>query len=452
MKVLIGLIIYGNHVMRSLNLKPTWQNFLRMSEQIKTINVEKKRFGYINFVEENIMREWENADIKFDVCLKNIEDSNLFLRKFYEELSKHGKIGWSFQSYREDTVIRVGDTNYGEMWIEYKQKGKICKIYFQTSSKEVHNRVEAALKSAKEKHDVMKHYTVTVSFIDEDIKFCDMCRNGIEITSTERENKILTRVTFPVKAFGQYDLQYVVTQKINYLQHLLCAYTNIIFSLDKISCDEGIYNIRDNVWQEPNQNWITTDDQFINIDKQILSLSSDFFSVFRKVVDKSEYNREIRLLLNASQEIFCSKKMISNFFKAGSEWNIPGYTDLINTLIISALEPLSNIFGVKSEKCSVCGSLKYSVRKKVRDLCNAYFPEQLAKEIYDKGYHNRSAFLHEGYPVTNEFYCGHCVPLINPVDGRSVLFPGAYIDLNLFEYVTFIFRKTTSDVLKEFND
>ena len=144
--------------------------------------------------------------------------------------------------------------------------------------------------------------------------------------------------------------------------------------------------------------------------------------------------------------------MISNFFKAGSEWNIPGYTDLINTLIISALEPLSNIFGVKSEKCSVCGSLKYSVRKKVRDLCNAYFPEQLAKEIYDKGYHNRSAFLHEGYPVTNEFYCGHCVPLINPVDGRSVLFPGAYIDLNLFEYVTFIFRKTTSDVLKEFND
>ena len=37
------------------------------------------------------MKEWENADIKLDVCLNNSEESNLFLRAFYEELNKHGK-------------------------------------------------------------------------------------------------------------------------------------------------------------------------------------------------------------------------------------------------------------------------------------------------------------------------------------------------------------------------
>ena len=162
-----------------------------------------------------------------------------------------------------------------------------------------------------------------------------------------------------------------------------------------------------------------------------------------------EYNSEYRLLLNASQEIYICKKMLDGISKNGAEWNMPGYTDLINTLMISALEPLSNIYGVKPERCNECGNIRYSIRKKVRDLCNMYLPEYIAKEIYDKGYGDRSAFLHEGNPVTNEFYCGHCVPLINPADGRSIIFPTAYSNFNLFDYVTYIFRKVSSEVIKD---
>ena len=48
--------------------------------------------------------------------------------------------------------------------------------------------------------------------------------------------------------------------------------------------------------------------------------------------------------------------MIDGISKNGAEWNMPGYTDLINTLMISALEPLSNIYGVKPERCNECGN------------------------------------------------------------------------------------------------
>lgn len=395
------------------------------------------------------MREWENADIKFDVCLNSSEDSNLFLRKFYEELFNYGKVGWNFQSYREGKVIHIGNTNWGEMWIEYKERGKISRIYFKTSSEESQKHVRVSLKYAKQYYNEMKSYTITTVFDTNDIMFCDMSRNGIQISSTEKGDRKFTSIVFSVYAFGIYDLEYVKTQKVNYLKHLLCVYTNIIFNCVKVTYNEGIYNICDNEWQEPNQDWIDIEEEFVNIENNTISLGLDFFTIFRKILDTFEYNREMRLLLNASQEIFCSKKMINAVLKNGSDWNMPGYTDLINTLMISALEPLSSIYGVAPERCNECGNLKYSIRKKVRDLCNTYLPDYLAKEIYDRGYGERSAFLHEGNPITNEFYCGHCVPLINPVDGRSILLPVAHLNLNLFDYVTFIFRKITNDMLKE---
>lgn len=397
------------------------------------------------------MREWENADIKFEVCSKNSEDSNLFLRKFYEELSKYGDLKWNFQSFREGNVIHIGKTNYGEMWIDYKQRGKISNIYFKTPSEEIHKYVEVALRCAKHNHCNMKPYTVTVVFDTGDIRFCDMSKKGIEINSTEIEGRILTKVIFPVYVFGVYDLKYIKTQKVNYLKYLLCAYTNIIFPCVKVLCTESIYDTYDNDWQEPNQDWVNIDDELIKNNKTI-SLPSEFFSVFRIIIDIFEYNREIRLLLNASQEIFCSKKMINTILQNEDNWNTLGFTDLTNTLMISALEPLSNIYGVKAERCNECGNLKYSIGKKIRDLCSTYLPEYIAKEICDKGYSRRSSFLHEGNLVTNEFYCGHCVPLINSVDGRSILLPATCLDLNLFDYVTFIFRKITSDILKEFDD
>lgn len=395
------------------------------------------------------MKEWENADIKLDVCLNNSEESNLFLRAFYEELNKHGIIGWSFQSFRDGNVIYIGDTNYGEMWIEYKERGKISKVYFKTKSENSQDCVKTALNYAKENYNKLKIFTITTCFETSDIMFCDMRRNGIHIYPMEENGSKFVNIIFPVYAFGAFDLKYVVTQKINYLKHLLCAYTNTIFPCIRVTWYEGTNEAKDNCWKEPDDDWIDFDELFIDYGNNIIALSSDFFGIFRIIIDTFEYKRDIRLLLNSSQEIYCSKMMIQTLLKNGGEWNIPGYTELINTLMISALEPLSNVYGVKPETCKACGNKKYSIRKKVRDLCSTYLPEHIAKDVYEKGYGQRSAFLHEGNPISNEFYCGQCIPLINPVDGRSILYPVAYLTPNLFDYVAFVFRKLACKILED---
>ena len=133
------------------------------------------------------MREWEKADIKFEVCLKDCEESNLFLRKFYDEISKYIKVAWNFQPHRKERVIYVGMATFGEMWIEYVQKGRISKVYIKTDSEESKKQIEEALACAKRNHTDMKEYRITAVFNTEDVSFCSMCKNGIQVKSVNSD-------------------------------------------------------------------------------------------------------------------------------------------------------------------------------------------------------------------------------------------------------------------------
>lgn len=223
------------------------------------------------------MKEWESANIQFEACTDDCTDSNLFLRKFYDELSQYGKVGWNFQTYRDGKVIHVGYNNFGEMWFDYKERGKINKIYFKTYLDESKDYVENALRAAKRDHKNMKSYAISVIFNTDDIIFCDMNKQGISIKSFKKTGRNYTNISFSLAAFGSHDLKYVQTQKVNYLRHLFCAYTNIIFKCVKIECSEGKLNISDSEWKEPNSDWVDLDEQFINAEAKEMSMRSEFF-------------------------------------------------------------------------------------------------------------------------------------------------------------------------------
>lgn len=57
--------------------------------------------------------------------------------------------------------------------------------------------------------------------------------------------------------------------------------------------------------------------------------------------------------------------------------------------------------------------------------------------------------LGEGNAKTNEFYCGRCVPLLDSVNGREIMQPTCSINLNMFEYVSYIIRKVICEQLQE---
>lgn len=389
--------------------------------------------------------DWRSADIQIDVKTNNVKDSNLFLRKFYNEIDKDISIGWNYQPYREGTTIFVGSCNFGDMWISYKERGKINRVYIATSNDVNHSIVLNALNAAIDEHHSLAKYHISLCFDTKDIFFGTMCRKEIEVMPKKQRNNNIITITFSVEAFGDFDMQYVVVQKINYLKHLLLAYTNISFETCGGCQSRKDYTYIENDWEPDDNQWI---DCFFDERRarENVYLMQDFFDVFRTILDNDTYEKSMRLLLNSAQELFCAKLMICNIFKDG-EYNIPGYVDIINTVLISALEPLSMIGKDKPQHCQLCGNIMYKISKSIQLLCEKYLGENVAKEISNIAYGHRSSFVHEGNPVTNEFYCGHCVPLINPNSGNEMLGAISSIDMNLFEFGTYIFRQVVHDLL-----
>lgn len=394
---------------------------------------------------------WKNADIKLMVSAESITESNLVLRKFYDEMSHKINVNWNCQPYREENgrVIFVGRSSFGEMWLDYKEKGKIQYIYISTISADNHSIVETALKEAISNHGNLKTYHVRVKFLTKDISLASMCKENIKIESMydEEWNQNIMLVTFMVHAFGSFDLQYVVTQKINYLKHLLCAYTNIQFDMiQKYEIlKKVIYN--ENEWTNYKIDWIEYFSED-SISSEAVGLIPDFFDIFRIILDNDSYAKTLRLLLNSAQEIYCGMLMLNDILH-DEKYNIPGYVDMASTMLISALEPLAVIGASKPENCPVCGNLKYQIRKNVEKLCERYMNMYMTKLISNIEYGRRSSFLHEGNARTNEFYCGRCVPLIDPNTKNMMLGVASFPDLVLFNETTYIFRHIIHDLLKD---
>ncbi|MBT9778553.1 hypothetical protein GPL15_18805 [Clostridium sp. MCC353] len=391
---------------------------------------------------------WKDADIKQKVSVSSIKESNRFLRKFYNEISKEIKVAWHFQPFRTGNTIYVGMSSFGEMWLDYEIKGLIQNIYISTNNEKTHHIVAAALEEAVKCHDDLTDYDIRVTFLCQDISFSGMCRKNIIVRPASMDGKNnVTEVIFSVQAFGRFDLNYVATQKINYLRYLLCVYTNFQFELkNQYSIVKDMEYI-ENEWANYDPDWV---DYFFDETKNPVTgeLIPDFFDLFRIVLDHDSYGKTIRLILNAAQEAYCGKLMLDDILRE-AKYNIPGYVDMANTMLISVLEPLSNIGTEKAETCPVCGNLKYKIRKKVEDLCSDYLNEFLTKEISNIGYGQRSSFLHEGYAKTNEFYSGRCIPLLNPDAPNEILGAAPVVNINLFDYVTYIFRHKVHDLLVE---
>ena len=386
------------------------------------------------------------SDIIFRVNCSNCNDSNKFLRVFYERLCNYKPLAWHFSTYRVDRLIHVGWAYFGEMWLSYEVRGVLNKVYISTYNEELHSVVSEALEYAQYHYNELILYNVQV--LSRGIPFHDMSKNNIKIESIKKDNEFYSKISFLVYAFGKYDIEYIAYQKVNYLKHLLCAYTNRVFHFLKVEVSSSAETMfLENVWPEPDNEWVDDDDVFRLIEGTTdfeIVLSYDFFDLFRIVLDNSEYDRRIRLILNSAQELYCAK-LLSNEVDKYSIPRIPGIVDIINTTTVSALEPLSCLEELRIEKCRLCGNNVYSIVKRVKSLCKKYLPEIMVKYLIDRAYAERSKFLHEGYATTTEFRGRRSTPLLNPIDGRSVLNGSSSVDINLFEYVTYVFRAVVNE-------
>ena len=387
----------------------------------------------------------EHEQVVVEVTAKDVEESNHILRKLYEELSKTKPMRWQFSTFRNNTDMFLGFSNFGEVWIHYKVKGKIDKISFLRCKEEDQALIEAAIKEADSNHEKMLDYSVIAEFPIKTVVLAEMAKDQINITGKKIDDcnsRIIA--TFNIAAYGDYDVNYLVQQKVNYLRLLLAVYTNKALDYPRIRIAKGARDIPDLFWSGYDEEWI--DSFYESTGDENAVLLPDFFTLFWYVLNHDCYSENIRLVLNAAQDYFCAALMKKRLIEDGAD-RLPGIVDSINTMLISALEPLSCIGREKPQTCPTCGNKIYKISSHIRELCDEYLGETLAKQIVDIGYKNRSTFLHEGFAQTNEIYCGNSYPQLNPVTKREISWVAPKIEEEYFDFVSYIIRKKIRDVL-----
>ena len=401
----------------------------------------------------DIRKRWKLADIVYKVYCNDCNESNMFLRAFYNSVNEKMSLAWQFSPSRDGKIIHIGWSTIGEMWIEYKERGKLNTVYIDTPNDRIHRLVADALDYAQNHFKEFNKYNVRVLFKNKRLRA--MVKNSIRIESYGKEGIDYTSLTFQMNALGEFDARHIMYQKANTLCHLLCAYTNQLFSITEVelvTCDDDFYI--ENVWEEPSEDWIDDDELYRTIegteDEEII-LSKEFFDLFRISLEHMGDNRKLQLILNSAQTLYCAR-LLTKKERTDASLAIPGITDLINTEAVSALEPLACIDEFKIEKCECCGNNVYSISKRIKKLCKKYLPEHLVKMICDEKYSERSKFLHEGFVYTYEVGIGKSMPIISPMDGRSMSFVAPFVNRNLQDYVGYVFRKKVKEVLQGFID
>jgi len=139
---------------------------------------------------------------------------------------------------------------------------------------------------------------------------------------------------------------------------------------------------------------------------------------------------------------------IWNVIRGSGKTILDGKEQLVNSIVISALEPLAALENVPTSVCEKCGADIYSVVKKIKMLLERYLTPNLAKYIVEEYYSKRSKFFHEGIRESEEYYTGISWPQINETDGRSILMPQSLIAFNLFDWVSLIIRKRIFDIIE----
>ena len=374
--------------------------------------------------------------VELYIGTKNVEESNLFFRKLWSELDSICTNGWNFCPSRSGQRISIGYCNLGEVSFTYKEKGSIEFLYIDADDS-TGQIMEALIRARSDFYHPNKYY-VSLKLESKKAVSIESIYSRNAAIETNGDN---TELCFMVSAYSKLDLHHLLANKMAWITYLLSEYTHTLFSISHISYS-ATHELKKQKFFSPKSNysyeWFDTDERPVNESQQVV-LPDELMELINQVIERDTYNENLQLLLNSAQLFYWSLHMINNAFISGRAMQ-PGYLDIINSILISSLEPLSNIGAPKPEVCEFCGNIKYSIVKKVRDLTKKYLNEHISNDISKRAYRNRSAFLHSGVPMTYEHFSGSSFP---PIDAnrKNEMAMYTHFEYNIKDYISYIFRK-----------
>lgn len=98
--------------------------------------------------------------IREQIKAKNIEASNLFLRKLWSELQMIRENGWFYQPFRKpgENRVYIGRCNFGDVSFDYKNKGCIENMYFENVKAGEEQGIRDAIRKARDIEDINDFY------------------------------------------------------------------------------------------------------------------------------------------------------------------------------------------------------------------------------------------------------------------------------------------------------
>lgn len=405
--------------------------------------------------------------MKFEVNCNSVEESNIYLRKLWYVFNEITTMGTYFYNEKdvENNIVTIGDTNIGTVRFTYKKKGCIKDIIIDNLKCD-----ETALYNACQKALTIKEktYFIKICFkkfkdnkVHSKIKLTEANTKkslGAVITnnfphrliynSTYKKVHIFNDgknnyLTFPITAFCEWDLKTLIQRLFPMICAILFEYSFSLMDISKCEyteLNEDVNLNNDYECEEICFNWID-EDEIPNKDGQVL-LPIDCLKIIDYIISNN-IDDNIDKIIASAIILYSTQKIHYSMLNS----NEPGISDIINNMGVTSIEPLSNIIYFESKRCEVCNTEIYSIVKKIKFLVANYFDESFAKYFIKKYYTERSKFFHVGLLKTTSVLHEKIIPQIDK--NGELESPTPFLDINLTDYISYIFRMLVHDVLNE---
>lgn len=369
--------------------------------------------------------------LTFPINTTSVQESNIFLRKLWSELNQIKPLGWQMYPYKHDNTVTIGTSTFGEISYDYTRKGCIKNLYIDNQQDET---ISKAVQNAKS--NGMKSYVISLELKNsKDIYISDVSFERIKIFTYA--DKVYLQCTF--EAYSDWDVKVFFPNKFASILSIIYEYTYVLFNIEKVQLCEGNLVIENSEFQEYDNSWIDFD-ECPQSECNALILPCECLRLLSYVIDDKSYDENIELLLNSSNLLTTTQRLLQEIEYPYSSYN----ADIINSMVCSSLEPLSQILDKSTERCSECGNMIFSITKKIKKMCTRYFDENFSKYICDVIYKTRSTFLHTGQPESTQRSSSRFCPQISASSG-SIMMPHGMVRDVVFDYSSFLFRNIAHD-------
>lgn len=423
--------------------------------------------------------------------LKNLSESNLFLRAFWAELRlQFGKCAWHYQPFKDGPkqTIFLGFADIGRnrslsVSLKYSQRTVISEIQFNEifanekidENSDLAKKLQQAVDTALNRRANLSFFNLQI--IVEGLRLPIAPYSGKSFNTSVGDGAFFD-ITLRVPGYDTVDVKAEAQRRIQYILDIASVETNHIFMVSSKKHSNISNTRRKSVAPLYTVNLFTSDEEWIDdvpVANGALLLSKSGKDIIDHIISAPELNDSLETFLRAchhfhmarQQDAILNDRLIHLGTKqVSSDEAVMSFKEdhrvisasrfalrsqeLATVLYMSAVEVASLIGAETPKQCSKCGQDIYKIASRVIDLINRLTPQpdnDYIKNLFMDHYTKRSKYLHTGMLLADDNYLGEIIPMLNPINKSGVTQHSTVLVINVRECVGYILRQILKSLL-----